>query len=137
VVSGKGKKGFESNVISFDDPAMLWLVVKKGDSKVGQCVSAISEWALDNYALDLAVVQKDPKDKAAGEDIVVFLDDKTDADECQEIANDILATPGFSEHKRGGVFDTGVQNIASFDVSSVTANTTLRWAFMSNRILIQ
>lgn len=93
-------------------------MIDKDEEKVGKCVSAISEWALENYAMDLGVVDKEPKsDRLASDDILVFLDKKPSADECQDIANEIANDPGFSQRKRGGLFDNGQQNIAVFDVS--------------------
>ena len=116
-----GKKGFNDNygAISFEeDPPVLWLVVKKGDEKTGRCISSLSEWALENYNVDLAVVEKDPRNRVASEDILVFLEKKTSANECEEIANDIAEADGLSDRKRGGVFDN-VENIAFFDVSAI------------------
>ena len=116
-----GKKGFNDNygAISFEeDPPVLWLVVKKGDEKTGRCISSLSEWALENYNVDLAVVEKDPRNRVASEDILVFLEKKTSANECEEIANDIAEADGLSDRKRGGVFDN-VENIAVFDVSAI------------------
>jgi len=118
-----GKKGFNdgksSYSISFEpDPAILWLVIDKNDDKTGKCVSAISEWALENYRMDLAVVEKEPKsDRLAPDDIIVFVDKNTKADDCEDLANEIANSPGFSERTRGGIFDDGEQNIAVFDVN--------------------
>lgn len=127
VVGGKNgfkKKDNKSYIIDFQDETpdettpILWLVIDKDEEKVGKCVSAISEWALENYAMDLGVVDKEPKsDRLAPDDILVFLDKKPSADECQDIANEIANDPGFSQRKRGGLFDNGQQNIAVFDVS--------------------
>lgn len=120
-----GKKGFRDNnsyVIGFDDeePPILWMVAKDGDSsKVGKCVSAISEWVLDNYSMDLAVVDKEPKDdRLERSDIVVFIDKKTYASDCQDIADQLANDSSFKSRKRGGVNDSGQQNLAVFDVSS-------------------
>jgi hypothetical protein len=123
VVGGKKKFNDNKNTISFqEDPAILWLVIDSNDqNKVGQCATAISTWSLENYAMDLAVVEKEPKDKdLADEDIVVFLEKNTKAEECQAIVNEIANAPGFSARKRGNVFDHGQQNIAIFDVSQST-----------------
>jgi hypothetical protein len=71
--------------------------------------------------MNLGVVEKEPKDQdLADEDIVVFLDKNTDAEECQALVNEIANAPGFSARKRGNVFDHGQQNIAVFDVSQST-----------------
>ena len=117
-----GKKGFNDKTysISFEpDPAILWLVIDKNDKSTARCISAVSEWVLEEYAMDLAVLDKEPKDnRLAPEDIIVLFDKKTDADDCQVIANEIANDPGFSDRKRGGIFDEGQQNIAIFDVSS-------------------
>lgn len=119
VVGGKKKFTDNKNTISFiEDPAILWLAIdSKDQNKVGKCATAISTWALENYALDLAVVEKEPKDKdLADEDIVVFLEKNTKAEECEALVNEIANSPGFSARKRGNVFDHGQQNIAVFDV---------------------
>lgn len=122
-----GKKGFrddKSYVISFDDEEeeypILWMIAEDGDtSEVGKCVSAISEWVLDSYAMDLAVVDKEPKDdRLARDDIIVFIDKKTDAYDCQDIADDLANDAGLGSRKRGGPNDSGQQNLAVFDVSS-------------------
>lgn len=68
--------------------------------------------------MDLAVVEKEPKsDRLAPDDIIVFVDKNTKADDCEDLANEIANSPGFSERTRGGIFDDGEQNIAVFDVS--------------------
>lgn len=116
-----GKKGFRD--YSFDVKPILWLVVDKNDDKTGKCINVIAQEALNNYDMDLAVVDKDPKDdRLANEDIVVVLPKKTDADTCEDIWNDIESDEGFSNRKRNGLFDTGTQNIAVFDVDTKEKN---------------
>jgi hypothetical protein len=115
-----GKKGFNdhSGVISFEeDPPALWIVVKKGDRKVGQCASALAEWALETYNLDLFLVERDPGSRVGPDDILVFMPKKTDADDCNDMARDIAAAPGVSDRDRDILFND-VQNIAVFDIST-------------------
>eukprot|EP00804_Cyclotella_cryptica_P028862 CCRYP_008442-RA/>CCRYP_008442-RA protein AED:0.22 eAED:0.22 QI:377/1/1/1/1/1/6/280/236 len=112
-----GKKGFRD--YSFDVKPILWLVVDKNDDKTGKCINVIAQEALNNYDMDLAVVDKEPKDdRLASDDIVVVLPKKTNADTCENIWNDIESDEGFSNRKRNGLFDTGTQNIAVFDVNT-------------------
>jgi hypothetical protein len=116
-----GKRGFRD--YSFDVKPMLWLVIDKNDVKTGKCIDSIAEEALNDYDMDLAVADKGPKnDKLADDDIVVFLPKKTDADTCDDIWDDIESDEGFSSRKRNGLFDTGTQNIAVFDVRNHSAN---------------
>lgn len=115
-----GKRGFRD--YSFDIKPILWLVVDKNDDKTGKCIDSIAEEALNDYDMDLAVVDKEPKDDSlAANDIVVFLPKKTDADTCDDIWNDIESDESFSSRKRNGLFDTGTQNIAVFDVRNCSA----------------
>jgi len=118
VIEGKVKHSKDySNTIRFDeDPPVLWLVVKKGDEKTGRCVSEIGEWLLEEYNMDLAVIEKNPKDRVHDDDIVVFIDSKPSSSECSEIAEDIADVPEVNERRRGGMFDSGEQNLAYFDV---------------------
>lgn len=110
-----GKKNFNDNKCS----AVLWLVVdSKDQNKVGKCATAISTWALQNYAMNLAVVDKEPNDnRLCEDDIVVVLEKNIKAEECEDLVNEVANSPGFSARKRGGVFDDGQQNVAVFDVS--------------------
>ena len=119
VIEGKVKHSKDySNTIRFDeDPPVLWLVVKKGDEKTGRCVSSIGEWLLEEYNMDLAVIEKNPKDRVHDDDIVVFIDSKPSSSECSDIAEDIADVPEVNERRRGGMFDSGEQNLAYFDVS--------------------
>lgn len=100
---------------------MLWIVVDKKDiqSRVGRCVSALSEFVLDTYAMDLAVTDKEPRDDRLGpDDIIVFLDKDTYSYDCNVLANDLANDATFKSRKRGGPLDDGEQNIAVFDVST-------------------
>lgn len=116
-----GKKGFKdySGVISFEeDPPALWMVVKKGDQKVGRCASGLAEWALETYNMDLFLVEKDPGNRVGPDDVLVFMPKKTDADDCNEMARDIAAAPGMDDRDRATNVFNDVQNIAVFDVST-------------------
>lgn len=115
-----GKRGFRD--YSFDIKPILWLVVDKNDDKTGKCIDSIAQEALNDYDMDLAVVDKEPKDDSlADDDIVVFLPKKTDEDTCDDIWDDIESDESFSSRKRNGLFDTGTQNIAVFDVRNWSA----------------
>jgi len=109
-----GKKNFNDNKCS----AVLWLVVdSKDQNKVGKCATAISIWALENYAMNLAVVDKEPNDnRLCEDDIVVVLEKNIKTEECEDLVNEVANSPGFSARKRGGVFDDGQQNVAVFDI---------------------
>lgn len=112
-----GKKGFRD--YSFDVKPILWLVVDKSDEKTGECIDDIADEVLNEYDMDMAVVEKEPNDdKLAEDDIVVVLPKKTNKDTCEDIWNDIESDEGFKSRKRNGLFDTGTQNIAVFDVNT-------------------
>lgn len=118
VIEGKIHHSKDYNTIRFkEDPPVLWLVVKKGDEKAGSCVSDIAEWVLEEFSMDLAVIENDPKDRVKDEDIVAFIEKKPSTAECRDIADEIEDAPGMSERRRGGMFDSGEQNLAFFDVS--------------------
>ena len=119
MIEGKVKHSKDySNTIRFDeDPPVLWLVVKKGDEKTGRCVSSIGEWLLEKYNMDLAVIEKNPKDRVHDDDIVVFIESKPSSSDCSDVAEDIADVPEVNERRRGGMLDSGEQNLAYFDVS--------------------
>jgi hypothetical protein len=119
VIEGKIHHSKDYNTIRFkEDPPVLWLVVKKGDEKAGSCVSDIAEWVLEEFNMDLAVIENDPKDRVKDEDIVAFIEKKPSTAECRDIADEIEDAPGMSDRRRGGMFDSGEQNLAFFDIKT-------------------
>ena len=104
----------------------LWLVLDDTDNKTGKCVADISDEILNEYYMNLAVVDKEPKLNQLGpDDDVAFIPKK--GKDCENVWDAI--EDAASSHKRT-VANPGGDIVAVFDVSPVCQRKLIvNWSF--------
>jgi hypothetical protein len=111
ILKGKDKKTFTATMGGIPT---LWLVLDDTDNKTGKCVADISDEILNEYYMNLAVVDKEPKlDQLGPDDDVAFLPKK--GKDCENVWDAI--EDAASSHKRT-VANPGGDIVAVFDVDT-------------------